>query len=531
MKFRLAMTLVATSAALLAGCSTPSTPTPGGSASARMGSTDIPLLTGGDVGAASTIDPDQTQGCQDNYCGLFMEHLLQLGPNNALEPELATSMTQPNPVTYVYHLRHGVRFWDGSPMTSADVVYSLDYQNERSAYTSVYFTNVKAIEAAGPGTVVIKLKQPDAGWKYSLSYEGVIFEKRFAEAHKGTLGRPGVLIEATGPWEIKSYDPTRGMELSANPYWWGGRVPVRHITVKFFANETSEALAMRAGEISVAFPTVGNRFAATSGDPVTTWISPGLQFFAMDAKVGPWADIHVRRAVAYALDRTDIIAAFGGPTQAEPVWTIIAPSQLRTIGTQSEVSALLNSLPQYPYDLTKARQEMAQSRYPHGFTATTVIDNGTLTPSDPNVVQVIAAELSKIGITLKISEAPLSKYLTYYDTAGGPPGGDMFGTLGDVSPDPSTLPGYIVGSAATYNVAQYAPAWANSLLAEGLAASNPARRLAIYGQLLKRVGTDVPYVVLFDGFNFTALSSAYTLPPFHVFPPFFSWALGLRLAR
>ena len=52
------------------------------------------------------------------------------------------------------------------------------------------------------------------------------------------------------------------MELAANPNWWGGKVPVQHITVKFFSSETSEALAMRAGEIDVAFPTNGTSFAS-----------------------------------------------------------------------------------------------------------------------------------------------------------------------------------------------------------------------------------------------------------------------------
>jgi peptide/nickel transport system substrate-binding protein len=219
------------------------------------------------VGAYSTVDPDQTESCNDNYCGLFMEHLLQPGPDSRLDPELATSWTQTNPVTYVYHLRPGVKFWDGNPMTSADVVYSLDYERNPKAPngSAVFFTNVKSIAAEGPYTVVVTLDHPDAGWKYTLSYEGAVFEKKFAQAHQGTLGNPGVLIEATGPWQLTSYDPTRGMELAANPHWWGGKVPVQHISVRFYSSETSEALAMRAGEIDVAFPRNGASFGSAAG--------------------------------------------------------------------------------------------------------------------------------------------------------------------------------------------------------------------------------------------------------------------------
>jgi peptide/nickel transport system substrate-binding protein len=530
MKLRLrAIPVVAAAILLITGLGACGNSAPAaGSGASRSGSAasaPIAQLTGGDVNFYSNVDPNKTQGCNDNYCGLFMEHLLQLGPNNTLEPELATSVTQPNPVTYVYHLRRGVTFWDGSPMTSADVVYSLDYQSKPGVPTSVYFANVKTIAADGPDTVVITLKQPDAGWKYSLSYEGVIFEKAFALAHQGTMGNPGVLIEATGPWEIKSLDPTRGMELTANPHWWGGKVPVQQISVKFFSTETSEALAMRSGEIDVAFTQSGASFASSSGAKVTSWSAPGLNFFAMDAKVGPWADVHVRRAVAYALNRTAIIAANGGPSTAAPATEIIPSSQLLTLGTQSQVSGLLAGLPQYPYDLARARQEMAESGYPHGFTAVSEIAN---LASFPTVLQAIAAELQQIGITLKVQETSVTKWIADADSTGTPPGGDMYISLGAVSPDPSILPSYMVGSAATYNTAHYAPAAVNSLLTQGLATSDRAQRLAVYGQLLKQVDTDVPYVPLFSSYSFTALSSKYTLPPFPDYAAFFSWALGIK---
>jgi peptide/nickel transport system substrate-binding protein len=529
MKFRLrAIPAMAAAVLLLIGLGAcGSGAPPKGSGSSAASSATIAQLTGGDVNFYSNVDPNKTQGCNDNYCGLFMEHLLQLGQGNTLEPELATSVSQPNSLTYVYHLRHGVTFWDGNPMTSADVVYSLDYQSKPGVPTSVYFANVKSIAADGPDTVVITLKQPDAGWKYSLSYEGVIFEKSFALAHPSTMGNPGVLIEATGPWEIKSLDPTRGVELTANPHWWGGKVPVQHISVKYFSTETSEALAMRSGEIDVAFPQAGRTFASLSGAKLTAYSAPGVNFFAMDANVGPWADIHVRRAVAYALNRADLVAADGGALTARPTSQIIQPAQLLTIGTPKQVDTLLNSLPQYPYDLAKARQEIAESAYPHGFTAVTEVGSFF---NYPNEVQAIAAELRPIGITLKIQEVSITKYFNDYSASSGPPGGDMYGGLGAVSPDPSILPSYMVGAAATYNVARYMPTWSNSLLASGLATSDPTRRLAIYGQLLKQVDADVPYVPLFSGYSFVALSSKYTLPPFPDFAAFFSWALGIKAA-
>ena len=526
MKRRLRAVAVAAAAMLLAvslGACSSSTSPPGPSGSGT-GAT-ISTLTAGETAGYANLDPDQTQSCNDNFCGLFMEHLLQLGPNNTLEPELATSVSEPDSTTYIYHLRHGVKFWDGHEMTSADVVYSLDYQRSPKSDITVYFTNVKTITADGPYTVVVKLKQPDAGWKYTPSYEGVIFEKSFAEAHQGTMGNPGVLIQATGPWQLTSYDSTRSMELTANPHWWGGKVPIQHITVKYFSTETSMALAMRSGEIDLAFPSNGKTFEAAAGTGATlsSWSPPSIYFVSMNVKAAPFDDVHVRRAVAYALNRTDLIAANGGALTATPQSTLIPPSQLQTLGTQTEVNAVLNGLPQYPFDLAKAKQELAQSKYPHGFTAKTEIDNFG---NDVEVIQAIAAELQKIGINVQISQVSSAQWSK--DFTNGNLGGIAYTAFYAASPDPSIFPSYLLGNASTYNMSRYAPSSINTLMESGLADSAPAQRLADYGQLLKNVATDLPYVVLFAGHNYTELSTKYTLPPFSVYPAFSSWALHLK---
>ncbi len=109
----------------------------------------IPLLRAGNVVGYSTLDPDKTQGCNQPYCTLFQEHLLTYGSNGQLEPQLATSVVQTTPVTYVCHLRQRVRFWDGDEMTSADVVNSLEYQNGQGSETASYSVDVQSIKADG----------------------------------------------------------------------------------------------------------------------------------------------------------------------------------------------------------------------------------------------------------------------------------------------------------------------------------------------------------------------------------------------
>jgi ABC-type transport system substrate-binding protein len=96
-----------------------------------------------------------------------------------------------------------------------------------------------------------------------------------------------------------------------------------------------------------------------------------------------------------------------------------------------------------------------------------------------------------------------------------------------VSPDPSILPSYLFGSASTINSSQYKPPVIDHLLDAGLATADPAQRLAIYGQILKQVGSDVPYVPLYQPKNFVALAGPLTLPTPSTFPAFRSWALAV----
>jgi peptide/nickel transport system substrate-binding protein len=533
MQSRRAATIAAASSALLvvglAACSSSSPSTASSASAASAAGTDavIPQLTVGDDDAIPTLNPDKTADTVGAYGAL--ESLVKFGPTGQIEPSLAASVTQPNPATYVYHLRPGVTFWDGDPMTSADVVNALDYEREPSSEIASHFTGVKSITADGPETVIVTLDQANAIWESQVAVFGMIFEQKFQQAHPTTMGQPGVLIEGTGPLEIDSFDPTTGLKLSANPHWWGGPVRVKHVTVQLFANETDEALAFRAGEIDVAHDVLNPKaFASTSGANLVSTPAFSEGYFGMNYQQAPWNNIHVRRAVAYALNRADIIAALGN--KAEPVTTLIPPDQLTQVGSQSQVSAMINALPSYPFNLAKAKAELAQSPYPHGFTASAITINfGAYTP----INEAIAGDLAKIGINLKLDLVSFNQYIE--DLTGPRNLGGTYLTFNVISPDPSSFPSSLLGTAnlATggWNYANYAPTAMNTLLTEGTTTLQPAKRLSIYNQMLTMLGTDEPYVPLFIQDYNIALSSSYTLPGYTVWDELGAWVLDIRQAK
>jgi peptide/nickel transport system substrate-binding protein len=491
----------------------------------------IASLRLGTIDPITTLDPaynTSVRGCGAEYCSLLFEHLTQFTPVGSVKPDLATSLTEQAPTVYVAHLRHGVKFWDGNELTSADVVYSLDYERKPTTNTSVFLTSVKKIAARDRYTVVITLSHPDATLAENLAFAGGIFEKSFQQAHAATFGQANTLVEATGPYQVDSFNPTTGLELSPNPHWWGGPIPVRHISVKVLKDEPGEALAMRAGQLDIAFPAIGGPFAKTAGSSVRV-LSVGtstVAYFGMNVKQAPWNDVHVRRAVAYALNRPQLVVANGGKGSATPESYFIPEFELENLVGQAKVKALLRGIPTYPFSIAKAKQELAKSAYPNGFSAST--DTVSIVNYDI-VNEAIAAELAAIGIKLKVRIVDYGTWSNELTAQRGRTAGVIYTYIGAQNADPNSLPGQMLGAknaaAGGLNFANYDAPGLEALLKEGVETTAPAGRVAVYVKLMKLLATDEPYVPLYRQNQSLALGPHLVLPGFGQFEFFTKWAL------
>jgi peptide/nickel transport system substrate-binding protein len=230
--------------------------------------------------------------------------------------------------------------------------------------------------------------------------------------------------------------------------------------------------------------------------------------FVMPTEAPPWNDLHVRQAAAYALDRAAIIVAQGG--YASPDYTLIPPQALQTVGSPAQIRELLKSVNLYPYSQAMAKQEMSESAYPHGASATILAyDYG----SALNVTQVIAAELDRVGITTHLK-------MTTIGTAGSIEAGPLgqreaaFWPGGCVNPDVSGYD-FFLGSwnlKAGNNMSGWAPSAVDQLLNAGTASTSAAARFPIYSKLVHELAANLPYVPLFLTDFSIALSSKYTVP-------------------
>ncbi len=463
---------------------------------------------------------------------LVVQNLVTFEPNGKLKLGLASSVENPNPTTYIYHVRSGIKFSDGKLLTIADVAYSLthDWTGKESVVKS-FWEDVSSVSTRD-NAVVVKLKRPEAVWPEALAFSSQIVEKAQAEKiGEKAMGTPSGLLIGTGPWKFDSFTPESNVQLSRNPYWTGPQPPASKISIDLFKSQSSMALALRSGAIDGATDYESPRLFA--GIPNTRPLGGTLEwtdYLAMGTTSPPLNDVHVRRAIAYATDTSGMVKALLPPGEAIPGKTM-APPPLFANFNAKQVSEMYASLPKYEFNLAAAKQELAKSAYPHGFaTEIQVLATASLLVS---AAQILSADLAKIGITAKVHELQLDEARNLF----GNKVKLSLNEFGSVYSDPDGLIGLLFSPKQTglggLNTASYKNSEIdNTLLPEEQAdVTDPTRRLQLVTKILGLVGTEVPYLPLFEHGSYATLSNKYVFP-FSIWTQTYApWALDVKLAK
>src|SRR5215469_4009829 len=186
-----------------------------------------------------------------------MEGLLAVTDQLGLAPLLATSYKyDPANLNYVFQIRQGVKFWDGTPMTIDDVVFSLTRHIDPkvSSQIGAYFTNVGAFTKTGPSELTIKLKRPDPTVANSLVF-APIMSKAFAGTIGSKLGSPGSgdRIMGTGPYHISTFTSSTSATVERFEGYWGEKPAVLKCTFNCIPNPQTLLLAAQSGQIDGTF--------------------------------------------------------------------------------------------------------------------------------------------------------------------------------------------------------------------------------------------------------------------------------------
>ncbi|HTW98413.1 MAG TPA: ABC transporter substrate-binding protein, partial [Acidimicrobiales bacterium] len=236
---------------------------------------------------------------------LVTQPLEALSATNQYSPILATSVAEPNPTTIVYHLRSGVRFSNGAKLTAQDVAWSIEHAANPSLASATQMPAIATVSATGPLTVTVDLKVANPVARAEIAMTVFVQNAGFAQAHKSTLGTPSAVPIGTGPFEVSS-DTASSITLVRNPDYWGSPSRFSSVVFPVITDDNARQLAIRSGSIDggqIVNLKDLEQWASIPGVNVYKSPSNSMDIVGFDVTKPPFDDVHVRRAIAYAIQK------------------------------------------------------------------------------------------------------------------------------------------------------------------------------------------------------------------------------------
>ena len=430
----------------------------------------------------------------DNAAGrvseLIYSALLQVTPSMDYTPDLATKWETPDDKTIVFHLKSGVRFQNGQPLTARDVKWTYDSllaDNFASAKKSGYAA-VDHIETPDDSTVIFKLKEPNPGIFDNLNL-GIVPTGADTNIYKTKpIG--------AGPYQVVEFRPDDRVVLEAFDGWHGGPPKIKHVVVRIIPDATTMVLELRRGTVNFAVNQIPfENVAEFEKNPDFKVVkTPGsvYQYLAFNLRDPILAKWQVRQAIAHAIDRQriirDIQRGYASPTDsmfAQGHW------------------ARVENLPTYRYDPNKARQLLAQAGYAKGVS----LAFKTSTDAEANSrAQVMQQMLKQVGINMQIQQNEMSTFLADIQKGNF----QMYSLSRNGIQDPDFY--YIIFFSKNIppegqNRGYYNNPRVDQLILQGRSTFDRARRKPVYAEIQKIVQEDLPYLSLYLQTNVAVMRS------------------------
>ena len=444
--------------------------------------------------------------------------------------------------TWTYHLKSGVTYEDGTPVTSADVKYAVERTFDRTVLPNgpSYFSSLLAGNAAtykGPfkdktgdltsvttpdsSTIVFQLNQPFADFDYVVAFP----QSAPVPQAKDTGANYQLHPLSTGPYMFQSYQLNKQYTLVPNPKWnpaWDPQVKqlASKVIVNLNVNADDIDNRLLAGDISVDQAGSGVQAAArarilsnpslknSSDNPVTGF----MWFFYVNTQVAPLNNVHCREAVLFAANKNTLQTAYGGPYGGDIASTAIPP----TVNGYSKFD-LYNALSMPNGDITSAKQQLQACGQPNGFNVNIAYRSDR--PREVASATALQASLAAAGIHATLKGFPAS---SYYGTFAGVPTyvhthslGILTGGWGPDWPDAygwgwALFDGKAIATAGNANIAEENNPVVNNLFNQLEQATTDSARVSISQQIDMQVMKDavmLPAVyskaLLYRGSNLT----------------------------
>lgn len=326
------------------------------------------------------------------YQGLVMPD--PKGKTQNVVPAVASSWNvSKDGLTYTFHIRSGIKFSNGQPVTAADVVYSLDrFANPKLDETAVLAGGFKSAVALNNSTVQMKLSEPTPGILYNMSiFDAFIVPKALASKEGTAFWNHPV---GTGPFKLSKWVRGSSISFVRNPYYWEKGLPyLNAVTYNYASNDNTRLLDVQNGQAQIADGIPFNEVATVKSSANLTLQSVKVPYWVglwLNFQRKPFQNLNVRKALEYAIDRPLI-----NKTVFDGLGTI--PN---SVLPQLKYDASSKVVKPYSYDVALAKKYLAKSPYPKGFSVTLQYPSGYAEYT--NLVLILQAEWAAIGIKVKL---------------------------------------------------------------------------------------------------------------------------------
>ncbi len=349
-------------------------------------------------------------------------------PDVALEvPTQANGGISRDGKTITYHLRRGVTFSDGAPLTSADVKYTWEQivnPNNNVGYRFPYDRDhVASVETPDAYTVVVHLRAPCAAFVAAFMRNGNIGSilpkhllSQYSDLNRISYNSKPI---GSGPFVIGSWEPGALLDLRANPSYWRGPPKLHEIEYRIIPNQNTLLTDLMGHELDLYYDAPEAQYATARSLPgfrVTAVPNMDYEHIDFNCLRPPLNDVRVRQAIAYAIDwrklAYDVYLGVGRPGMSD---------------TPPASWAYDASVTQYPHDLARARFLLAQAGWiigPDGIARRNgvpfriAISTVTGSTARAKVEELVQQDLRAVGIVLDVRNYPANLLFATYGGGG-----------------------------------------------------------------------------------------------------------------
>ncbi|MBX3069121.1 MAG: hypothetical protein KF883_01335 [Thermomicrobiales bacterium] len=403
--------------AALAGLTIPGAASLGGMMALAPQRTSAQTAGGSSVWAAESdpvsLDPivdsgfAATQAFEHSY-----ESLTGYDSNLNIVPALAESWETPDDLTYIFHLRQGVKFHDGSDFTAEDVKYTFDFviDQDGPAGWRVNFSQVESVEIIDSHTVQFNNNSPFPGLLGAMA-----ILRSSMVVKQGAFETPEVLatsINGTGPYKLVEYVPKDYILYQRNPDYWGNPLPyLDEVTFKILEDEETRIAGLRGGSLDYAALSTDGMLRMEGDSAFTINSAPRsyLYILQLNPRRPHWYHPSVRKAISIAINREEISDKVfsGGLHMSGPIPAGFGDWAL----PEDEIAAA------YSNDLDEARALLAEGGIEEGTELDFVVT--AFNQFFPGLAVVVADQLSRVGINVNIRQLETGVFITETSEEGG----------------------------------------------------------------------------------------------------------------